>query len=481
MEGNGSALVGCPGSNLSSDGSINDNRGFECEPISGPIINSFLGFDVKEEFVWVLRPGEKAFFGFDDPEKLHILEWTCVSNNSSHFGERKKNAFVEIDAMGSSSTLMLDEGTEIGCHIGAEQSTKVIEFTEFGNQRYRRILSPENMNKLRQGGSHYEEMLGSNVHTTINRFDAIDDDDNVSFSVRVNLPAISISVIDNSSSSVYGREILLGQLDSLVFMFAQNLEGYHQMELTLMSLQIDNHVQRSIHPVLVFCPKLDYIEPLVHMSAVRRLQPKSASLAFRYVAIRILDIEIYLDRRTAENIASFIQPLGEAQEDQHHDPKAWIADVTRRMAHVYKKENYRTSADVDAIASTANWGRIYIEQLHLHPVRIGLTFTQEWMEWTPGAEGMMIFQFIRGMASIANAPLKFTSFVVGNVFESPQALARIVATHYSSQLTKQIFGILGSLAILGAPADFISNVGTGVRDFLLRTYQRFGARTRTVC
>lgn len=62
-------------------------------------------------------------------------------------------------------------------------------------------------------------------------------------------------------------------------------------------------------------------------------------------------------------------------------------------------------------------------------------------------------------ASIANAPLVFTSFVVGHVFESPQALFRVITTHYSSQLTKQVFGILGSLAILGAPADFISNVG----------------------
>jgi Vacuolar-sorting-associated 13 protein C-terminal len=62
-------------------------------------------------------------------------------------------------------------------------------------------------------------------------------------------------------------------------------------------------------------------------------------------------------------------------------------------------------------------------------------------------------------ASIANAPLVFTSFVVGHVFESPQAFFRVVTTHYSSQLTKQVFGILGSLAILGAPADFISNVG----------------------
>jgi Vacuolar-sorting-associated 13 protein C-terminal len=68
-------------------------------------------------------------------------------------------------------------------------------------------------------------------------------------------------------------------------------------------------------------------------------------------------------------------------------------------------------------------------------------------------------------ASIANAPIVFTSFFVGHVFEAPEALIRIIGTHYSSQLTKQILGILGSLAILGAPADFISNVGTGVIDF----------------
>lgn len=74
-------------------------------------------------------------------------------------------------------------------------------------------------------------------------------------------------------------------------------------------------------------------------------------------------------------------------------------------------------------------------------------------------------------ASIANAPLVFTSFVVGHVFEAPQALVRVIATHYSSQLTKQVFGILGSLAILGAPADFISNVGTGVRDFFYEPIQ----------
>jgi hypothetical protein len=140
------------------------------------------------------------------------------------------------------------------------------------------------------------------------------------------------------------------------------------------------------------------------------------------------------------------------------------------MGRKFAKPDRRAPRDIEKVIHTANSGRIYFEQLHLHPVRFSLTFTQEWMEWNP-TESMMVFQFIRGMASIAGAPLMFTSFVVSHVFESPQALMRVISAHYSSQLTKQIYPILGSLAILATPADFISNVGTGVRDFFYEPIQ----------
>lgn len=159
-------------------------------------------------------------------------------------------------------------------------------------------------------------------------------------------------------------------------------------------------------------------------------------------------------------------------EDQGPDVGSdWVSDLTISMAMKYSLPDRRSPQNIESMTHSANSGRIYFEQLHLHPVRISLTFTQEWMELNHGNESLMVFQFIRGMASIADAPLTFTSFVVGNVFESPQALLRVITTHYSSQLTKQIFAILGSLAILGAPADFISNVGTGVRDFFYEPIQ----------
>jgi len=205
--------------------------------------------------------------------------------------------------------------------------------------------------------------------------------------------------------------------------------------------------------------------------------------------------------RTAETIARFIQPLMNLREDiVQEEPPNWVSKLTTNMERSFAKTDRRTPRDLEKIIHTANSGRIYVEQLHLHPVRLQLTFTQEWIDLNADSDTMMVFQFIRGMvslelsvcersaplalltaylfsplltvqASIANAPLVFTSFVVGHVFEAPQALFRIVATHYSSQLTKQVFGILGSLAILGAPADFISNVGSGVRDFFYEPIQ----------
>jgi hypothetical protein len=173
-----------------------------------------------------------------------------------------------------------------------------------------------------------------------------------------------------------------------------------------------------------------------------------------------------LDSRTTETIARFIEPVRARDEASSPDSTPdFVSDLTIGMAMMNTRPDRRAPHGIEMTVHTANSGRIYLEQLHLHPVRIALIFTQEGLDLEQGIESLMVFQFIRGMTSIADAPLMFTSFMVGHVFESPQTLFRVIATHYSSQLTKQIFAILGSLAILGAPTDFISNVGTGVRDF----------------
>ncbi len=47
----------------------------------------------------------------------------------------------------------------------------------------------------------------------------------------------------------------------------------------------------------IFYPKIDVTEPFIHLSAVRRLQTHGNTYVFRYAAFRMLDVNIFLDRR----------------------------------------------------------------------------------------------------------------------------------------------------------------------------------------
>jgi len=57
-----------------------------------------------DEFIWTLEQGENLCFGFDDPDKPHILEWTCMEK---YEGMNATFSQIEVDAMGSFSGTFL--------------------------------------------------------------------------------------------------------------------------------------------------------------------------------------------------------------------------------------------------------------------------------------------------------------------------------------------------------------------------------------
>jgi hypothetical protein len=101
--------------------------------------------------------------------------------------------------------------------------------------------------------------------------------------------------------------------------------------------------------------------------------------------------------RTTETIARFIQPLLMLHENVVEESPNWVATLTNKMSRKFAKPDRRRPRDLENMTLTANSNRIYFEQLHLHPVRLGLTFTQEWMDYHGGSDTVMVFQFIRGM------------------------------------------------------------------------------------
>ena len=122
--------------------------------------------------------------------------------------------------------------------------------------------------------------------------------------------------------------------------------------------------------------------------------------------------------RTAETFAKFIQPLLTLHEDTREESPEWIVALTSKMARSFAKANRRTPRNLEEMTVTANSGRIYFEQLHLHPVRLALTFTQEWMDSSGGSDNVMFFQFIRGMVRAHTSYLAFFLYTKTNFFLS---------------------------------------------------------------
>jgi SHR-binding domain of vacuolar-sorting associated protein 13 len=248
---------------------------FECGAELGPLIRSFLGLDRIEEFVWVLKPGDVTCFGFDDPEKPHIIEWTYVGDKKSQFTKKLMRAFLEVDAMGSYSVLALQGGAHVRCQIKAEHSTKVIEFTEIGinGRPIKPLVGIQGKDALRQHTLQIHELLRSELNGSGENHESTpDDDDTVAFSLKIDFPSLSISVVDNLDPTIYGREILLTHVENLSLAFSQTSEGYHNFEARLMTLQIDNHIHNSVHPVMVRIALFALITTLVSLSSFLHLQ-----------------------------------------------------------------------------------------------------------------------------------------------------------------------------------------------------------------
>ncbi len=380
---------------------------------------------------WNLKKDSTIHFGFDHPQQPHILEWAVEGIKN---GEKR---IVEIDTVGSSSVVTGSNGLAVSCIVRAIDSVKVIEFSD---------ASP-NKDIV---GSMLEKVSKNTSLAVCSKDEAKIDPINKAFTAKVSIPGIALSLIENNDDNEPGLEIFLMTIGNLSFCLAQNAEGYRDIELVVRSIQIDNHVPKTAHPVLLSFLHHDE-EPALHLSAIQQIRAPNFAGAFKYIAIRLLDINLALDRRTAEAVARFCKPLHQRQE-LSGTVDSWL-------------QKYKTSG-ILSNDYKINTDRIYIEQLLLHPIRASLTFTQEWnLDRLSSTEDLALLQNIKLIPSITSAPITFTSFVVSHAFESPGVLKEIIWAHYSSQVTQHFFKIIGSLTILTGPADFLTNIGTGVRDF----------------
>ncbi len=193
-----------------------------------------------EHFTWNIPSGTSTYFGFDDPKKSHIIDWTCKQYMNENNSVREN---VEIDALGSSSVITLSSGQQVGCTVRAEHSTKVIEFFDI---QYSLDGDHPFLANLKDKLVHHRASL------SLKHLSSQDSqDEHATFTLFVEIAGIYISIVENSDEKKAGREIFLVHIDHTMLQISRTRDAYHEFEMRVLALQIDNHIDRATHAVMV--------------------------------------------------------------------------------------------------------------------------------------------------------------------------------------------------------------------------------------
>jgi hypothetical protein len=208
-------------------------KGLNCE-----LIEQGYSVESNVHHTWNVASGTSTYFGFDEPNKSHEIEWTCIAIDSHASIDKAK---VDVDALGSSSDQVLPSGSQVRCSVTAENSTKVIEFFDVQSESQSLIVN------LTERLTHHRASLLTNKDALGKKRE----DEHSPLTFNLVITGIDISIINNSSLEIAGREILLVHVDKTVLQVSQTRDGHHEFELRMLSLQIDNHIYGATHPVMV--------------------------------------------------------------------------------------------------------------------------------------------------------------------------------------------------------------------------------------
>eukprot|EP01041_Mallomonas_annulata_P001683 gene1683-3255_t len=255
-------------------------------------------------------------------------------------------------------------------------------------------------------------------------------------------------------------------------------------EFVLRDLQVDNYSETCIHPVLLHSSKegrrhhQGYLAdaPLMQIAVIQDTPVGSSLVHYRYIAVRVLELELAVDSSTIQLLISdLISDLEFVSRDQalaSRVPEKWIEEYNIRMV---SQEDQRQLVDVYKSQIVAQASKMYFQELILHPMKITLTYAQTPFPRKKETDNLSVsaavLEVLTSMAGVDRMVIKLNSFIVSEAIESVNSLSQRIISKTMRDLQFQLAQMAGSLTMIGSPVGLARNIGNGVQDFFYEPYQ----------
>ena len=208
-------------------------------------------------------------------------------------------------------------------------------------------------------------------------------------------------------------------------------------------------------------PEKDSMSPLpaLQLIVVRddSFPSRSRTNHFRYIAVRIMTLEVAVDSATIQLLLSDLtEDLGVVTSDQKlclEDPQRWMHNYSRLVMspghklHLFSRVPYLSS------------NNMYIEQLIIQPIKLHVTYTHSEFPREQEDNVLMILSYIPSFAAVDRFSINMSSFTVEEVLESETSLVARILKKTLNDLQLHLGTLAGNLAVLGRPVGLVKNIG----------------------
>jgi len=331
--------------------------------------------------------------------------------------------------------------------------------------------------------------------------------------VQVSLQGIGLNLVQAQASSLRPPCELIHCLLEDINLDFRRTDQEESVRLAIQTLQVDNQLLSSQQPVIL-SPHVEWHRdganggavpmedngldnitgrrPVFEVTCVRSLAHPSA-LYLQYFTILLQEMNLVLEEELLDHVIFWARNL--PLEDIWQLQKRPIEDLLPSLDLGLTVRNYSsmdlhapdrlalsrmrgdllglggpTAARLSGLAtqSHATTGRKwYFEVLHIQPLKINLTVVPSGgvMHNEVSARFRAVSQLGIKLVTITNVSLRVNQLALKNAFVRPQALVNQIMRHMVFNVLSELYKILGSVELLGAPVSLISTLGTGVVDF----------------
>jgi broad specificity phosphatase PhoE len=455
----------------------------------------------KDEEVVTIGPRSAVSIGWDGPADPH-----SVALELPNFCAEGKRYPFEMDTIGVESQAKIE--SRDGGRLGRLEASMSMQA---GGSRVLRICMPREQ-VMRAKSGHYTRFSSCSSKLTLK------------------LCGIGLSLVGSSTIDAAHRH-KLGRCSEFMYLFLEHcslsistkplhtmLEPalVQQVQLTVGSLQVDNHVEDCLNPVMLrptdVSPRLtspkaestagkqqgwndEMAPPVLTLSCEMVGGGDSTHLIFKYMTVLLRPLTLELDSRSLHVVLKLAQSLlmesGVVSTAMYwqEQPQRLVSSLQRHWQGAsrlctrhedHRRTRQRHEMSIKGMTTTV----MYFEMLHVQPMSFTISFCPTSKRTidvaTTAAEagnergdtqedaismGLAVLDMLQRAPELTAVPIKLKALLLEHPTATTAHFGCIISAHYKKGVLSQLGSVLGSLPMFGNPVGLFGTVSSGAYDF----------------